>query len=497
MNYGVIRKIIGKIFILLAVLMILPLIVSFIYVEGIRNYISFLIPIVSLVLLGVLLSIRKINNTKIGIREGIIIVGISWISMSLFGCIPFLVSGEIPDFFSAFFEITSGFTTTGASALTGDQIESLSHSMLFWRSFSHWIGGMGVLVFILAIIPESKDGSSVHILRAESPGPQVGKLVSKMQVTSRILYLIYIALSIIELIVLLILPDEKIGFFEALIYTFGTAGTGGFATTGASIACYLPCTQYVIAIFMIIFGINFSMFYFILIGNFKEVFKNEELRFYLIIVILSVVIICFNTYSIYNNFEETFRYSFFTVASIISTTGFANVDYLDPNATWPALSLIIICLLSVFGSCAGSTAGGMKMSRVLIITKYSGAKIRNQISPRKVEVIRMDGKVIDKPVIDSTVAFFVVFFIVLVICALLISIYNPNMPSLDPLTSFTASLACISNIGPGLGLVGPSGGFSDFSPFSKMVLSLEMIAGRLELFPILVMFYPKTWMRRV
>lgn len=497
MNYGVIRKIIGKIFILLAILMAFPLLVSFIYLEGMRNYMSFLIPILALVVIGLLISGPKIKNTSIGIREGIIIVGLSWIFMSLFGCIPFLVSGEIKNFFTALFEITSGFTTTGATALTGDQIESLSHSMLFWRSFSHWIGGMGVLVFILAIIPESKDGSSVHILRAESPGPQVGKLVSKMQVTSRILYLIYIVLTLVEFVILLIIPDDKIGVFESIVYSLGTAGTGGFSTTGASIAAYQPVTQYVIAIFMLIFGINFSMFYFILIGNFKEVAKNEELRFYFCVVVLSVAVICVNTYHLYNNFEETFRYAFFTVASVISTTGFANVDYLDPAKTWPALSISIVCLLTIFGACAGSTSGGMKLSRVLIVGKYSTSKIKNQISPRKVDVIRMDGKVLDKSVIDSSVAFFVVYFVVLVVCAILVSIYNPNMPDLDITTSVTASLTCISNVGPGLGLVGPSGSFANFSGFSKVIFSIEMIAGRLELFPILVMFYHKTWMKRV
>lgn len=494
MNYGVIRKILGKIYIFLALLMVLPLVVSFIYLEGFKHYLAFIVPIVLLGLIGGLLSFKKINNTRIGVREGILIVGISWLSMSIFGALPFLISGQIPNFFTAVFEITSGFTTTGSSALTTEELEALSHSMLFWRSFSHWIGGMGVLVFILAIIPESKDGSSVHILRAESPGPQVGKLVSKMQITSRILYLIYLALSALEFIVLLLIPDNKIGIFEAFIYTFGTAGTGGFSTTGASIACYSPVTQYVIAVFMIIFGINFSMFYFLLIGNFKEVFKNEELRLYFGVVICSVIAIALNIYHLYGNVEQTFRYSFFTVSSIISTTGFANVDYLTDG--WPALSLGIICLLSIFGSCAGSTAGGMKLSRVLIIFKYAKMKIRNQISPRKVEAIRMDGKVVDKGVIDFTLAYFVVYFIVLIGSALIISIYNPALPNLDPITSLTASLTCISNIGPGLGLVGPSGSFSGFSDFSKVILSLEMIAGRLELFPILVMFYPKTWMKR-
>lgn len=495
MNYSIIRNLIGKILILLGLLMLPSVVVALINIkaESYRNVVSFLIPIATLLIIGALFSFKKAKNASFGAREGFVIVALSWILMSVFGCIPFLISGEIDDFFTAFFEITSGFTTTGASALTSSELESLSKSMLFWRSFSHWIGGMGILVFILAVIPESKEGSAVHILRAESPGPQVGKLVSKMQVTSRILYLIYIGLTVLETIILLILPDEKIGLFEALIYSFGTAGTGGFATTAASIGAYSACTQYCIAIFMIIFGINFSMFYFALIGNWKDIIQNEELRWYLIIIVLSVSVVCANTYSIYNNFEGAFRHSLFQVASIISTTGYSTTNY----ETWPVLSVSILIILTVFGSCAGSTSGGIKMSRFIILTKESKSKIKNMISPRKVEVVWMDGKPLDKNVIESVNAYFIIYIMTLFACSLLISIYNPNIENLDPLSSITASLTCISNVGPGLVIVGPSGGFADFSGFSKMVLSFEMIAGRLELFPMFILFSPRTWRKRI
>ena len=288
MNYKMIINIIGKIMILLALLMILPMIVSIIYSEGIRNILSFLVPIIVYAGLGVLLSYNKKKTGKIGAKEGIIIVGLTWFLISLMGCIPFIISKEIPNFFDAFFEMASGFTTTGASILVN--VEELSHSILFWRSFSHWIGGMGVLVFILALIPESNEGSSMHILRAESPGPQVGKLVSKMKATSRILYLIYFVLTIVQILFLYLGPDEKMSLFNSVIYSLGTAGTGGFSVDANGLTDYSNYSQYVIAIFMLIFGVNFSIYYLLLIKSFKEVYKNEELKTYLLIVIVSVAI---------------------------------------------------------------------------------------------------------------------------------------------------------------------------------------------------------------
>ncbi len=497
MNLHVIRNLIGKILVLVGLLMLIPLITALIYVEGIKNIISYLIPMGLLISIGALLGyVKPAKDSRMGAREGFVIVSISWILMSLFGCLPFLISGYVDDFFTAFFEITSGFTTTGASALTADELSNMlnngGHSLLMWRSFSHWIGGMGILVFILAIL-ESKDGSAVHILRAESPGPQVGKIVSKMKLSSRILYLIYIILTLLEIGILNLchIWDSEMTFFDSLIISFGTAGTGGFATTTLSVGLYAPCSQYVVATFMIIFGVNFSIYYWLIIKNFKDIIHNEELRNYLIVVIAAITVITIQIYNLYSSFEESFRHAYFQVASIISTTGYSTTDY----SSWPVLSLIIIVFLMFCGACAGSTAGGMKQSRMLILSKYAQSKVRMMISPRRVEVIRLDGKPLDNKVIDSTVAFFILYLVVLTFSALLISIWNPQMSNADatPLTMFTASLSCISNIGPGLGAVGPAGGFSDFSWFSKLVLTFEMIAGRLELYPILILLSKSTW----
>lgn len=485
MNYSIIRNIIGKIMILMAILMLLPLIICVSYQEDLIYYISFIVPSILLALIGYLFNLKKAENTKILAREGFIIVGLTWLVIALFGCLPYIISKEIPNFFDAFFETVSGFTTTGASVVK--DVTKLSHSILFWRSFAHWIGGMGVLVFILAIIPESKDGTSIHILRAESTGPQVGKLVSKMQVTSRILYLIYLGLTIIEFLLLWIGPDEKMTAFNSLIYTLGTAGTGGLAMDPTSLELYSSFSQYVIAIFMVIFGINFTLFYFILIGNIKDVFKNEEIRWYISIVLISILIIFISIFSTYKNIEEAFRLSFFQVASIISTTGYTTVNY----DTWPTLAKSVIFILMFFGACAGSTSGGMKISRIIILAKSSIKRIKNMINPRKVETIYVDKKPINDTTIDSVQSYFVVYMFVFILCALVISIDNFSL-----LTNITASLACISNIGPGLEAVGPYGSYSGFSSFSKFILSIEMIVGRLELFPILILFSPKTWIRR-
>jgi trk system potassium uptake protein TrkH len=323
-----------------------------------------------------------------------------------------------------------------------------------------------------------------------------------MKISSRILYLIYVAMTLLEIIALNIchIFDENMTFFDSLIMSFGTAGTGGFATTSASCALYAPCSQYVIATFMILFGVNFSIYYWVIIRNFKDVLHNEELRFYLIVVIASVLIITLQIYKSYPTFEEGFRHAYFQVASIVSTTGYATTDYWSaPGGSWPPLSLAIILFLMICGACAGSTAGGMKQSRMLILAKYTKQKVKTMISPRSVEVIRLDGKPLDKKIVDSTLTFFVLYVVVLAGSALLISIWNPAMPKEDanPLTMITASLSCISNIGPGLGAVGPAGGFSNFSWFSKLVLTIEMIAGRLELYPLFVLFSPNTWKRSI
>ena len=496
MNFGIIRNILGKLMVIVACLMVLPLIVSLIYQEGINYYIAFLIPIAGLLLIGFLFNIKKPKDNTIVAKEGLIIVAASWLIMSLFGCLPFIISKDIPNFFDAFFEIVSGFTTTGASVVTN--VEGLSKSVVFWRSFSHWIGGMGVLIFVLAIIPESKEGSSVHIMRAESPGPTVGKLVSKMRATTRILYLIYLCLSAILLLFLWLGPDKKMDFFSSLIYTFGTAGTGGFAIDSLSLELYLPYSQYVIAIFMILFGINFTAFYLILIGKVKEAFDNEEIKLYFTIIVVAVAILCLSTFKIYNNFEETFRHSLFQVASIISTTGYTSTGYsvietfgdYSRVVGWPIIAQVVIVMLMFCGACAGSTAGGLKVTRINILFKSIFRKIKSVVNPRKVEVITVDKQVLDNNTVEVVLSYFILYMFLLIACTFIVS-----LDGYDLVTNFTASLSCISNIGPGLNAVGPYGSFSIFSPLSKFTLSLLMIAGRLELFPLLVLFNPKTWKR--
>lgn len=475
--------------ILTAFLMSLSLIFCIIYQEKLINYLSFIIPIALLLLIGYLFNIRKAKSKRLLAREGLVIAGTTWLIIAFFGCMPFMISKEIPNFFDAFFEMVSGFTTTGASILTGEEMEALSHSLKFWRSFSHWIGGMGVLVFILAIIPESKEGSAVHILRAESPGPQVGRLVSKMQATSRILYLIYLVLTIIQFLFLWIGPDKKMNFFNSLIYTLGTAGTGGFSIHAAGVGYFSIYSQYVIAIFMIIFGINFSLFYLVLIGNVKEAFKNEELRWYLTIVTISVLIVCFTIYNIYDNVEETFRHSLFQVATIISTSGYSTVDF----EQWPTIAKCVLLFLMITGGCAGSTAGGIKVARIGLLTKSSISKVKNTVNPRQVTTTTFDGKAVNENMVDNIQTYFVVYCMVFVVCTFLISV-----DGFDLITNITSSLTCLNNVGPGLGnIVGPAGSFGDFSNFSKFILSIEMIAGRLELFPLLVLFSPKTWKRKI
>lgn len=486
MNFGIVRKLTGKIMVLMSALMMLPVIVAIIYQEKFINYVAFFIPSLALLTLGLLLNIGKVNNS-LHAKEGFIIVGLGWLIMSLFGALPLIISGYYPNFFDALFEVASGFSTTGAtitdSALMAEMLEH-AHSILFWRSFTHWIGGMGVLVFILAIIPESDEGSAVHILRAESPGPTTGRLVSRMKASSRILYLIYIALTLLEFLFLVLGPHHEMDAFAALIYSFGTAGTGGFAINPISIEMYSTYYQYVVATFMVIFGINFTIFYLIIIGKFKDVFKSEELRWYLIVVIGSIILITINIYHIYDNLEQSIRLAFFQSATIISTTGFSSANF----DMWPDFSKGVLVVLMFTGACAGSTAGGIKFSRVIILIKSSINKIGSMVNPKKVKTTKIDKKAVDNDTLGGVQSFIIVYLLVLLLCALVISLDGNSF-----VTNFTASLACISNIGPGLAGVGPYGSYTIFSNFSKFVLTLEMIAGRLELFPILILFTPSTY----
>lgn len=488
MNYRNIINTIGKVLQIEAMLLLLPLLVGVIYKESWDTTLfAFFITALGSFVVGVLLNIPKPKSKKILPRSSFIIVALSWIIVAMVGALPLVISREIPNFFDAFFEMSSGFTTTGASICT--DVESLSHSILFWRSFSHWIGGMGVIVFILAILPDDKEGSNMHILRAESPGPSVGKLVSKVSATARILYLIYIGLTIIEFLFLFLGPDKKMDLFNSICITLGTAGTGGFSVLNSGCAAYSIYSQYVISIFMILFGINFTLFYLLLIGKFKSVWKNEELRTYITLVLGSTFFIAITLFvkkiPEYSNFEECFRHSLFQVASIVSTTGYVTTDY---SLYWPPVCLMVIILLMLTGPCAGSTGGGIKISRINLLFKSIVQKVRTMINPRKVELIKDSGQIVDDEVVKGAEIFIILYVALLFFVTFVIS-----FDGFDLVTNFTATLSCISNVGPGLNVVGPTGNFAGFSNFSKFVLSLTMITGRLELFPMIALFAPRTW----
>lgn len=478
-------NIVGKILLLVALTMVFPLIVSVIYKEPAINKLSFLLTMIILAAIGVLCNILKPKEVKMRARDGFVVVSISWIIMSALGCLPFVISGDIPNYFDALFEMTSGFTTTGASIVT--DITHLAPSMLFWRAFSHWLGGMGVLVLILAFIPESSDGSTVHILRAESTGPQVGKLVSKMRLSSRILYLIYGVLTFVEFIMLLLGPDKTIGVFESLVLALSTAGTGGFAVLGDSIASYSPYTQYVIGTFMYLFGINFTLYFLIIIGKAKYVLKSEELKWYFAIIIIAIAIITCTTYDVYGNFEETFRHAYFQVGAIISTTGFSTTDFAE---TWSPVALWVLVLLMFVGGMAGSTGGGLKVSRIGILIKNAIHKIKKMINPRRAEVVKFEDSILEDEVVESVQNMFILYMLIIGLGVIVISVLNKQT---DILTNATAVLSCLSNVGPGLGRVGSLGDFSFYSNFSKVIFSLLMIAGRLEIFPLLILFSKTTW----
>lgn len=479
MNYRLIFHTLGKILLVEAGLLLLPLLVSIIYQER-SLYFPFIISILILVLISsMLIFFIKKDNSSFFAKEGFMIVSLGWIFISLFGCLPFIISKEIPNFFDAFFETVSGFTTTGSTILS--DIESISKGLLFWRSFSHWIGGMGILVFVLAFLPNI-DPRSMYILKAESPGPQVGKLVSKIKITARILYGIYLFLTLFQ-ILLLVVGDMPL--FDSVVNALATAGTGGFSIKNNSIAAYNSIySEIIITIFMFLFAINFNLFYFILIGQGKRLFKNEELRWYLGIIVFAILIITLNTLSTFNNMSEALRYSSFQVASIISTTGFSTIDF----NSWPELSKWTLVILMLTGGCAGATCGGIKISRIAILSKTVLSEIRNALHPHQITTIRFEGKKVDNHVIKGVAAFIIAYFFILIIGTLVISVDN-----LDSVTNFTAVISCLNNIGPGLSSIGPLGNFSIFSNFSKFFLSLIMLTGRLEIFPMLILFSPKLW----
>jgi len=476
MNRAIIRYILGNVLKIEGALLLLPCIVAFIYKES--EGVHFLLVAILAGILGLGMTARKPKNHVFYLKEGCIITALSWIALSIVGCLPFVLTGEIPVFTDALFETISGFTTTGASILT--DVEALSYTSLFWRSFTHWIGGMGVLVFLMAVIPMS-GGSNINLMKAESPGPSVGKLVPKMKHTARILYLIYFALTFLQVIFLLF---GNIPLFDALTTAFGTAGTGGFGIKNNSIAGYSPYIQWVVTIFMILFGINFNAYYLILFRQFRKAFTMEEVRAYLLIIVAAVTVICAELVHGSMELWEALRHAAFQVASIITTTGFATADFNE----WTALSRTILVLLMFIGACAGSTGGGIKVSRFLIVIKTVLREIKSYLHPRSIKKIKMDGKPVEHEIMRATNVYFITFFVIFVSSLLAISLEEKDL-----ITNFTAVAATINNIGPGLEMVGPTANFAHFSTFSKWVLMFDMLAGRLELFPMLMLFVPQVW----
>ena len=474
-----IRYHLGVILLIEGALLTLPMLVAVIYGESI---LPFLITVGILAVIGLPCVIFKPKDTQIYARDGFICVASAWILMSAFGALPFVFSGAIPNYIDAFFETASGFTTTGASILRA--VEPLPKGILFWRSFTHWIGGMGVLVFMLAILPSS-GGQAMHLLRAETPGPTKGKLVPKMRQSAIILYGIYVVMTIILVVALLLC---KLPLYDSLVTAFGTAGTGGFSVLNASIGGYNnPAAEWVIAVFMVLFGINFNLYYFMLIGKARDAFKSEELRVYLAIVALATIAITVNTVNTVSGLSDGIRTSFFQVASIISTSGFATVDY----NLWSSFAKSVLLLLMITGACAGSTAGGLKISRVIILLKSIVREIKHMLNPRSVNVIRLDGKVIEDETTRSALGYLAVYITLIITSVLLLSFDGFGLE-----TNLSATLACINNVGPGFDAVGPASNFADYSLFSKAILSVAMLIGRLEIMPMMILFTPFAWKKR-
>ena len=476
MNYRMIARVLGLILLCTAALMLLPLTAGLCFGENVLN---FVITISIGAAAGFLLTRIKPRTTALFARDGFVIVGLGWIMISLLGALPFVISGSIPNYIDAVFETVSGFTTTGATVVT--DIEGMPRGDLFWRSFTHWIGGMGVLVFIMAVLPMSGE-HSMHIMRAEVPGPTVGKLVPRARKTASILYLIYVALTAIETVMLMC---GGMSFYDALLHAFATAGTGGFSTRAASIGAFHSLyIEMVTATFMLIFAVNFNLYFLLLIGRLRDVVKNEELHWYLGIVGLAVLGIALGIREMYGGVGTALRHAYFNVATIISTTGFGTEDF----NLWPEYCKWILVLLMFVGACAGSTGGGLKVSRVAMLFKTARSEIKQMIRPRSVAPVQMDGRRAEAGAVRAVSVFFLLF-----VFLLLAFTFAVSFDGYDLATNFTATLSCLSNIGPGLSLVGPTGTFSIFSYPSKILLSLAMLLGRLEIYPILVLFSRHTW----
>ena len=476
MNTSIIRYILGHVLRIEALLLLLPCLIAVYFQESQGWY--YLFTAALCVVLGMLMTWKKPKSSIFYLKEGCIATAMSWIFLSVFGCLPFCISGEIPSFTNALFETISGFTTTGASIL--EDVEALSHCALFWRSFTHWIGGMGVLVFLLAIIPMS-GGSNINLMRAESPGPSVGKLVPKIGATARILYGIYFGLTLLQLLLLYL---NGMPLFDAVTTSIGTAGTGGFGIRGDSIAGYSDTLQWIVTVFMILFGINFNFYYYLLFRQFHKALGMQEVRAYLLIILASVGFITLNIRHLTGGLFRALTQAAFQVASIITTTGFATTDFNQ----WPEASKTILVMLMFVGACAGSTGGGIKVSRFLISIQSVLSELHSYIHPKAITTVKMDKKPIDREVVRATNVYFITFLLVFATSVFVISLEGHDL-----ITNFTAVAATINNIGPGLSQVGPAANFNFFSHFSKYVLMFDMLAGRLEFFPLLILLHPTVW----
>lgn len=476
MNTSIIRYILGHIIKLEGFFMLLPCVIAIIFGE--KELFSYLLVAGGCILLGIIFTREKAKDTIFYLKEACIATTLSWILLSFFAALPFIFTGEIPSLTDAMFETMSGFTTTGATILS--DVEALSHTSLFWRSFTHWIGGMGVLVFLLAVVPMS-GGSHINLMRAESPGPSVGKLVPKLRYTARILYIIYLTLTIIQIIALLL---AKMPWFDAVCTSFGTAGTGGFGILNSSMADYSVPIQWIVTIFMLIFAINFNAYYLIIFGEIKKAFKMEEVRAFLLIVLAAIVLITIDIHGMFGSLFEAVTHAAFQVASIISSTGYATTDF----DLWPGFSKTILVLLMFIGACAGSTGGGMKVSRFVIMGKSIIKELHSYIHPKSVKQIVMDEKEVEPSVIRSIGIYMITFFAIFVLSILIVALEEKDL-----VTNFTAVATTLNNCGPGLSMVGPTQNFGHFTDLSKWVFIFDMLAGRLELFPLLILFHPAIW----
>ena len=486
MNYRLVFNLVGKVLVLVAALLLLPLLTSLIYAEYMAAT-AFAITAAGSAGIGLLLALLlKPKYQYMYAKEGLVITALAWIFVSLVGAIPFVISREIPNYIDALFEIVSGFTTTGASILT--DVEALSHGMLFWRSFSHWIGGMGVLVFILAIV-NGRNDRSMHILRAEMPGPTVDKLVPKARTTAFILYAIYIVFTLLEAIMLWC---GEMNCFEAFVHAFGTAGTGGFGIKNTSITDYSAYSQWVITVFMLIFGINFNLYFLLLLRKFTSFFSNSELWIYIGVVVFSVGVITANIYSLYGSFSVALRNSAFQVASLMSTTGYSTADF----DTWPTISKAILFGLMLTGGCAGSTAGGFKLTRVILLFKKIGNDLKKVLHPRTATVVKINGEKVSDETISGVTSYLAIYVVIFLAVFLILSL-DPSVPAANAFeTNLTASASAFNNIGPGFAAIGPTCNFAFYSPLSKIVLIFAMLFGRLEIYPLLLTISPTTWIKK-